>query len=117
MKAHLGKRGSLDENVIHIRGYQDPPSHSQESHNRLKDLRKHSRAIKYRTELNPKGKLYPQGHKSPKDTGIISPTESPKMELKLTTNAKVVSVSKSEGKKKDETQAPIKEDDLPLMFL
>ena len=51
MKAHLGKRGSLDENAIHIRDYQDPLSHSQESHNRLKDLRKHSRAIS-----EPKGK-------------------------------------------------------------
>ena len=51
IKAHLGRRGSLDENVIHIRGYQDPPRHSQKSHNRLKDLRKHSRAIS-----EPKGK-------------------------------------------------------------
>ena len=57
MKAHLGKRGSLDENVIHIRGYQDPPSHSQESHNRLKDLRKHSRAIS-----EPKGKQETQAN-------------------------------------------------------
>ena len=39
MKIHLGRRGSLDENVIHVNGYQDPPSHIQESHNRPKDLR------------------------------------------------------------------------------
>ncbi len=24
MRAHLGRRGSLDENVIHVTGYQDP---------------------------------------------------------------------------------------------
>ena len=66
MKAHLGRRGFLDENVIHIRDYQDPPSYSQESHNRFKDLRKHSRAMtepkgkqKSRTKVNLKGKLYP----------------------------------------------------------
>ena len=41
MMAHFGRRGSLDENVIHVNGYQDPPSHSQEGHNRLKDLCKH----------------------------------------------------------------------------
>ena len=51
MEIQLGRRRSLDENVIHVNGYQDPPSHSQESHNRLKDLRKHSRAIS-----EPKGK-------------------------------------------------------------
>ena len=39
IKAHLGRRGSLDENVIHVNGYQDPPSPSQEGHNRPKDLR------------------------------------------------------------------------------
>ena len=39
MKVHFGRRGSLDENVIHVSGYQDPPSHFQEGHNRLKDPR------------------------------------------------------------------------------
>ena len=51
MKAHLGRRESLDEKVIHIRGYPNPPSHSQESHYRPKGLRKHSKAM-----TGPKGK-------------------------------------------------------------
>ena len=39
MKAHLERRESLDENVIHVKGYQDPPRHFHEGHNMLKDLR------------------------------------------------------------------------------
>ena len=74
-EAHLGRKGSWMR-VSYKRAYQDPPRHSQKSQNRHKDLRKHPRAIKYRTEEN--------------------------------TNAKVVSSSRSEAKKKDESQASIK---------
>ena len=51
MKAHLGRRKPLDDKVIHIKAIRIPPSHSQESQNRPKGLRKHTRAM-----TEPKGK-------------------------------------------------------------
>ena len=58
IRAHLGRKGSRMRDPP-LRVYQEPPSHTEESHNRHKALGKHPRVIKYRTELNPKGKLYP----------------------------------------------------------
>ena len=58
IRAHLGRKGSRMR-VPYLRVHQKPPSHTQENHNRHKVLEKHPRVIKYRTELNPKGKLYP----------------------------------------------------------
>ena len=54
MEESLGRGGSLDEDVIHVDGNQDPPSHSLKSYNRLKDLGKDPRAA-----LEPKGKDLP----------------------------------------------------------
>ena len=60
MKAHLGRRESLDEKVIHIKDYPNPPSHSQESHYRPKGLRKHSKAM-----TGPKGKQEAKANRIP----------------------------------------------------
>ena len=38
MEESLGRGGSLDEDVIHVDGNQDPPSLSEKSHHRFEDL-------------------------------------------------------------------------------
>ena len=121
MKAHLGRREPLDENVIHIRGIRIPPSHSQESHNRPKGLRKHSRAMtepkgkqealangipelnlmsrakqKSRTKVNLRENCIPRTQLTKSYCQYLSNPES-KVGTKLTTNAKVVSSSRSEA--------------------
>ena len=57
-KGTPGKKRIQDESAT-LKSPSKAPSYTQESHNRRKVLGKHPRVIKYRTELNPKGKLYP----------------------------------------------------------
>ena len=54
MEESLGRRGSLDEDVIHVDGNQDSPCHSQEGYNWFEDLCEDPRAT-----LEPKGKDLP----------------------------------------------------------
>ena len=54
MEDGLGRGGSLDEDVIHVDGNQDLPSHSEKSHNRFEDLGEDPR-----TTLEAKGKDLP----------------------------------------------------------
>ena len=141
MKSHLGKKESLDEKVIHIRAIRIPPSHSQESHNRPKGLRKHTRAMtepkgkqeaqakgipelnpmsrakqKSRTKVNLRENCIPRTQLTKSYCQYLSNPES-KVETKLTTSVKVVSSNRTEAQKKENPKPPKKEEVLHLVLL